>query len=259
MKRSIHLIIALLTVLFLAVPAEAKAKTKADVDGTITHMLKDLEKFRSTDNYDALSSVNDKLDAYLARTDLRAALLQTNLPHAQAAGLTVLTSGDKKLRIFSWDTQTGGTMQRFGSLALFDAGGQLKSSDLGATKKDETEPGSTYQQLDQVTTQDLKTVYLLRDLCIGSTIVRGRSVQAYAIENGRLKKIPIFHTKTKKLDTISLDIEGDPAVYPNEKIKITENAHKVSIPLTNKENKPTGKYLVYIFDGHNFVFSGTSK
>jgi hypothetical protein len=76
-------------------------------------------------------------------------------------------------------------------------------------------------------------------------------IQAFEIKNKTLKKVAVFKTKTELLDEISCGFHD-----ASDEITLDEKAKKLFIPLVKEGGAATGRYLVYIFNGRQFVYKG---
>ena len=150
----------------------------------------------------------------------------------------------------------------YNCVALYDAAGKIKCDVMhpdknfrARNKTDQGDPGCSYQHVDPVSTKDSKTVYLVRWVEALGSRLGSRGIEAYIIKNKKLTKYPFFQTKTKTLDSIGYTIDALPAGSLTE-MRLTENGHKLEIPVVAKGGKPPGRYLTYRFDGNKFVFVG---
>lgn len=239
--------------------SSALAVTGKEADAKLAKMIADITTAQQdSDDYEKLQSLNDEMLKYLKTVIVQPAVMSDPLKAAAKSGLTVLTSDDKKIRCYSWDTLTGGTMHFFYSLIAYDAGNnKLKTLVLNPTGN-EGDPGSTFEDLDTVKTSDGKTVYLVRDLFIGSGMSHGRTISAYVIANGKLTKYPFFQTKKRILNAISFAFgEYDERAC----FELSRDKKTLKVPLIKEppEDSPssgivTGKYLTYSFNGSKYVY-----
>ena len=241
-------------------PSHTDARAPESLDARLTSRLKQISKLGEQED-DKLGSVNLDLLKFLKSACLSSISMEDPLNNAIKAGLMAFTSTDKKVRCYSWDTLTGGTMHVFYSLIAYDAGNdQFKCLVLNpATPESEGDPGSCFEALDTIKTTDGKTVYLTQDLFIGSGMIHGRTIKAYVITNGKLTKYPFFQAGTKNLDSISFDFDeyGDATQF-----ELSKDQKTLKIPIIKPAGKDapgsghaTGKYLTYLFNGTKFVFT----
>ncbi|MBX9693227.1 MAG: hypothetical protein K2Z81_12635, partial [Cyanobacteria bacterium] len=223
-------------------------------------LLDKVASLQDPDNGDKLFAANLELYKYLKSVVVQPQVMKDPLNKAVDKGLAVLTSNDNKLRCYSWDSLTGGTMHYFCSAIVYDAGnGKLKCEVLNpATAGGMEDPGSNFEAVDAIKTKDGKTVYVVRDLFIGGGIDHGRSIQAYVIKNGKLTKYPFFQAGKKLLDSISFGFGeyGDGTEFELSKDLKTLKVPVIKGPADSEPGSgtATGKFLTYSFDGSKFVF-----
>ncbi|HNN62208.1 MAG TPA: hypothetical protein PKH78_04170 [Candidatus Obscuribacter sp.] len=239
----------------------AQALDGATVDKEIVARLEKISKLQNSgDDFEKLEGANSDLLKYLKATALKPEAMTIPLKKAAESGLSVFTSDDKKVRCYSWDTLTGGTMHVFYSFISYDAGNkQIKCLVLNPSGTgSEGDPGSTIEALDTFTTKDGKTVYVTRDLFIGSGLIHGRTIKAYTITGGALKKHTFFQAGKLLLSEISFDF----AEYEDgTEFELSKDKKTLKVPLIKPaakdspgSGKATGKFLNYYFDGYHFIF-----
>ncbi len=229
------------------------------VDTMLASKLDKISTLANDADSDKLISANEELMKYLKGVAVNKQINSDPLKTASDKGLTVFTSDDKKVRCYSWDSLTGGTMHFFKSLITFDTGKpQLHYLPTPTNEEGDGDPGATFEGLDTIKTAGGRTVYLIRDLFIGSGLDHGRTIQAFVISNGKLSEHPFFQAKKKMLSTISFAFGeyGDTTEFV-----LSPDKKTLKVPLIKPapKNAPgsgsaTGKYLTYTFDGTKFVF-----
>jgi len=249
----------------LSIGAHAQTKTDTagdQADAKIASLLQAIVKgLQARDNGDyeekALAKADDAMLSYMQEALSNPALLTAKFKQAIAAGLRVANSPDNKVRFYSWDTETGGTMHFFNAIAQYQANPRdTKTQELalfpsGEKKQTDgdTDSGYEYDSVQQMNTSDGKKIYFAFATGVYGGIDHSAVIQAFAIKNKTLQKAAVFKTKTQLLDEISCGFhDADDAITLDEEQKI------LWIPLVKEGGKPTGKYLVYIFDGHQFVY-----
>ena len=95
----------------------------ADFTKQVTSYISEINRFRTDGLFDSLEKVNTALLTYLQeKSTTTPELLDIDLSSMDTAGMIILTSEDKKFRIYCWDTETGGTMRFFNSLIQYRTG-----------------------------------------------------------------------------------------------------------------------------------------
>ena len=273
MKKTASPIWTILVIALTATPCVAgktnpssQAKSGPGPDAKIAGYLDSISKAQGgDDSTDALTKSNETLLDYMQKECANPTLISNKLRQASEKGLGVATSSDKKMRIYSWDTCTGGTMHFFDALAqyLVDGSPQSKSlllhpEDRSNAKHDDPDSGWFYSSIDPIHTVDGKTVYLAMGDGTFSSIDHGVIVEAYSIENDKLVKTPFFKTEKSLLSEISCYFHNDSS-GKDSGIELTDRGTTLKIPLLKGEGVPTGRFLVYKFDGHKFVYKAASK
>lgn len=170
--------------------------------------------------------------------------------------LHIVTSKDAKLRLYSWDTQLGGTMHFFKNIYQF----QTPLGVVTEIPKFEESDAQSYCSAIYMVNINQQDYYLVITNGIFSTSDMRQSVAAYSISSeGKLNPASIFKTKTKLLNNISVDYDFFSVVNRPERplklITFNEKRGVLSIPLV-KGVKVTSKKLVYKLNGNYLEFSG---
>lgn len=166
----------------------------------------------------------------------------------------IATSTDKKLRIYSWDNNSGGTMRFFDQIVQYNANGKIKSN-LKVTEEDAQ---SFISRIYSVRTAKKETIYLTINNSIYSTKDAVQSVFAYKITNDKLNLVSIFKTKKKMLSSIHCEFDFFSVVErPERPLElITFKNNILNIPLINEKGTVTNKNLIYKWNGINFKYEG---
>ena len=164
--------------------------------------------------------------------------------------LIITTSPDRNLRIYSWDTWTGGTMRIFDNLFQFRDGKRVQTVYFG---EDEADANSYFDTIFQAKIGN-ELIYLCRDHTIGSTRDKGGNIKLFKIAGGKLEKANIIKTTSGLHHSISIyfdmvltDPEND---WPTFKFDAATNT--IFVPLIYEDGKPSGKFIRYRFDGKYF-------
>ena len=255
-------------VLFLSFAA--KAQTVKQVEDSMMYYLGNIGRWSASadrpknDNFDSLDSYNIDLQHYIKiEMSKRSATLTADFARAIKKGMTIATSDDHKFRIYSWDEESGGTMHIFRAILQYKMAdghtycrlicpkqeGVLDISDKGDG------PGYFYPNIYTIHAKN-KVYYLAIRKAIYSSKDCSTGIQAFAIQDGMVNdSIAVFKTKTELLNSIDCgyDWDGD-----FNAIKLSPDKKKLYIPLVDGEIK-TNKYLVYKFDGNQFIFDKNAK
>lgn len=204
---------------------------------------------------DSLSNANrlfqKTLKEYTARYPQT---IQQSFASLTKEGLYIATSQDGLFRIYSWDTQEGGTMHYFANVFQYQVGTKAQSVNLGDTAS--YDAGSWYSEIHTLTTGD-KTYYLGVKNAIHSTKDCAQGVKVFAIENGTLNhQVKLIKTGSGIRNELNFEYDFFSVVdRPERPVKlITYNpqAKKISIPVVYEDGKVTNKQIVYQFTGQYF-------
>jgi len=215
---------------------------------------------------DSLDKTNADLSNYLKKIcSQNPATIRATFSNAQKMRLTIVSSNDNKLRLYSWDSRMGGTMRYYEDLAQYQSNNGLMVCDMKDTTM-EGDYGGDYRSVVTIHTKEGKTVYMVQDYSIVSTKDRAESITAYTIEGESLKKISIFRTKNQSLNTIGYgyDVFTSSDKFPKSDIPtihFSKDKQKLYIPIVSGpyNEDVTNKNLVYVFDGNNYVFDKNTK
>lgn len=231
----------------------------------IASYISEINRFRADGLFDSLEKVNTALLTYLQeKSTTTPELLDIDLSSMDTAGMIILTSEDKKFRIYCWDTETGGTMRFFNSLIQYRTGKGSESVVLNDIAKTE-EPGDFYREIYTVHAKTGNTYYLLTSRGIYSSRDIVEVIRAYAIENGKLNdSVKLFRTTRQQLNEITYTCDFFSNIDSNtgsqrNLIRLSDDKQTLFIPVVNDKDEVTDKSLIYKFDGNQFVFDKNAR
>lgn len=168
--------------------------------------------------------------------------------------LKMATSADKKLRVYSWDNNSGGTMRYFNQIYQFDANGTITVNESVATN----DPQAFFSKIYTVQNKNNENIYLVISNSILSSKYSVQHINAYKIGNENLQSAAVFKTKTNTLDKISVEYDFfsvvDRPERPVELITLEDNTLKIA--LVDEKQNVTGKNLIYEWNGDVFLYKG---
>jgi hypothetical protein len=168
-------------------------------------------------------------------------------------GLNIVTSEDGLLRIYSWDTGTGGTMRFFKEVVQYKTGDVTRSLTLTDVKR-EGEAGYTYQAIYSLTVPG-KKYYLVNYKGIYSSKDIGEGVRVFSIDNNLLNtKVKLIKTQSGMHNSIDYSYDFFSVVDWKVRPSIQYNAgnKEIKIPLVTADQKVTKKFITYKFTGKYF-------
>ena len=172
----------------------------------------------------------------------------------------IVTSKDKNLKIYSWDTQEGGTMKFFDRLIQYKTGDKVHTYSVSP---EEGDSGAFTIAIHSIEIQNRK-YYLVVDYSIGSTKDHAQSVQAYTIDKGKLDdKVKIFKTSKELLNTIHFYFDFfsvvDRKERPIQLIQYNNKKKSLYIPVVNEAGIVSNSFLVYTLKGNYLKYTGIQK
>ena len=251
-----------LVLLVGAFALSAFGQTNAQIEQELVGHIKNIEKWSSygeESNDELLSKENKIFEEKLLKYTKIAATLSYKFA-ALDEFMHIATSVDGRLRVFSWDTQDGGTMHRFSRVYQYrDAGGKVnsKSDDL-----DEEDAGSYVDDIFTVETKGGK-VYLVCSTAIISTSQRYQSVSLYQIAGARLDdEVKMIKTRSGLTSYVAFEYDffsiAESKGRPASLVSFDQKTNVLRIPvvINDKEfpnGRVTAKRIGYKFDGTYFV------
>ncbi len=244
----------------------AFGQTAVKIEQELVGAIKDVQKwsdYGSSYNEKKLSNANQVFEEKLLKYTKDASTLKYGFT-TLSKYLTVVTSEDGKFRIYSWDTEDGGTMHDFSRVY------QYQGTD-GKIYSKTDEPEAEYDSgsfVYSIFTHDTKAgkVYSVCSTAILSNIDSYQSIGLYKIEGSELKdKIKLFKTKEGLTDSIGFEYDFFSVVNRKErpiKLILYDKATKtIKIPIVIQDKKfslgrVTDKFINYKFDGTYFVKVG---
>jgi len=174
--------------------------------------------------------------------------------------LDIVTSDDKKFRIYSWDNMNGGTAHSFSSIIQYQAGNKVKAITLydDATENPLIDtPEYFYSNLYTIKTNANKTVYLAVRKAMFSSKDVSMGIQAFTIDGNTVQDtIKFFQTKKECLNNFdciyTFGYETKPVIHFSKDRKLLYVAN------IGYESAPTN-WLIYKFDGYKFFYDHNEK
>ncbi len=168
--------------------------------------------------------------------------------------LKMVTSADKKLRVYSWDNNSGGTMRFFNQMYQFNANGNIMVNESLASNDSQ----AYFSKIYTVQNKNNESIYLVISNSILSSKYSVQHINAYKIDSKNLQNAAVFKTKTNTLDKISVEYDFfsvvDRPERPVELITFENNTLKIAL-VDDKQNV-TSKNLIYEWNGDVFVYKG---
>lgn len=167
------------------------------------------------------------------------------------------TSDDGNFRIYSWDSETGGSMHFYKVIYQWKANGKVFVS---IPKVEETDPGCFCSNIFTVSINN-KPYYLAITNGTYSSKDSRQSITCYSIDGNKLMDtVKLFKTKTKKLNSIDVSFDFfsvvDRPERPLELITYDDKLNIIYIPVVNDKGQVTKKNILYQLKDGYFEFIG---
>lgn len=202
------------------------------------------------DAYDSISRYDSLFGEILQQlTAGNPASLRYPFTRLQNQGVTIATSPDGCLRIYSWDGQTGGTAHNANNIYQYRVNGKVYSTltivDGG--------PGDSYSAIYLFKTGE-KTYYLAVSESIVATLQGHATLEILQLEGNHLRRyVPLIRTASGMTGTLgfdyAMDSERDADFHFNPAIG------KISFPVVLEGGHVTKRRISYTFNGEYFVLT----
>ena len=233
--------------------------------------IKDKSKDTSRSAIDSLWGANIELMAYLRNMcKLYPGLIGEEFVtvgdiDGQLYGMNIVSSEDKALRIYCWDSWTSKDMHRFNSLVQYRLGTEIITlpwSDVAERKGRIGKALNCFAEINTVIDKDNRPIYLVMSFRISQENEGGHELQAFRIDSS-LAPVAVFNYYGDLKN--SLVVYNDRSVRgrwseDDTNIKISADGKTVYVPVVksgNPNKKVTGNeknYHIYQFNGSEFVY-----
>ncbi len=185
--------------------------------------------------------------------------------------VTIATSEDKRLRIYSWNTGEGGTMILWGNLIQYRSGDSIRSFHLSLDMllhpdgyHDEIDYGSCIDTIYTIPRADGSMLYLADDYFRMASNYSASSLVPMQIKDGKLVDVPCFVRDGERragvgfehsiADWYFLANMGEGWDWLFRYNKETQNLY---VGTTDDINCITDRYDIYHFNGTDFIYQKT--
>jgi hypothetical protein len=170
-----------------------------------------------------------------------------------SSSLTILTANDRLFRIYSWDTNTGGTMRHFEDVFQYKWGAKVSAILKADTDEANRQYNYNYSKLYTLKANG-NTYYLAIYQGQFSGKDRTEGIQVFAIENGKLNEnvnlIKTADSLSSKLYYYYNIFTVADGISPN--ISYNEALKTISLPVVAQHGKMTNARVSYKFNGKYF-------
>jgi hypothetical protein len=203
---------------------------------------------------DSLVNANQDFQNMLLRHTKDASTLTADFKTLKKCGVKIATSEDGLFRIYSWDTELGGSMHIYYNVYQYKSGGKVYSRVISDGK---FEAGRWFSSIYSQHVSD-KTYYLGIAHSIYSSKDSSQEIRVFNISDATLDEQAKL-IKTKAGLTNRLRVEYDFfSVYrrPERPVKLItydKNSKAIALPLVDEKYQVTDKFITYKFNGDYFV------
>lgn len=220
-----------------------------------TALLKEYKKFSETDDFDNKQSLSVKFSKEFKKFISENPETLAQDFNKLGSNLYIITSEDKKLRYYVWDTGLGGTMASFDQIIQYSSNGKVKTV---YNKEQSDTPYFVSEIIKRIINN--QTYYLVISNGIFSNKDQAQAVQALTIRNNKLIDTDkVFKTKTKILNKIKVDFDFFSVVdRPERPLKLIKfEKDKLYIPIVDEKGVVSKKFLIYQLNNNYFQYIGT--
>ncbi len=255
----------IVVVFVLALAGLARGQSNSLVENRILGHLKNLEKWSAyggSSDYDKLEAENAALKKQIMGFAGKSGTLSYGFPKLQGK-MFIATSADRKLRVYSWDRETGGTMHDFES--VYQYRGRSGKVHTWTASRDDESAGTFCTQVFGFPSAN-GTIYLTASTFIGSTSLSGQSIDVVRIDGDKLNTTgKLIRTSEGLTNSISFSYDFFSVVdHPERPIKLVffdAGKKEFRFPVVIEDDKTpqgrvTKKFITYRFNGKYFVKVG---
>ncbi len=166
-------------------------------------------------------------------------------------------SPDQKLKFYTFDISSGGTMREFESYVQFKQGDKVVTQAVNN--------GGFIRSIQQTELKKVPT-YFISSTYIGSSCVGAYDIQAAQIRNAKYQAADVFQTRTKAVNHI--DVSYDCNYYPKHiqpfdmnrhYIRVANDLKNIDILVIKPSSELTSSYLRYQKTKNHYQYIGIVK
>jgi len=206
--------------------------------------------------YDSLEAANTRFQRALTQSTTQfPATLQYGFRQLQDSGMVIATSPDRKLRVYSWNSHTGGSMVIYERVFQYLTPTGVRSTDQ--TGSDEHDGVEWIWKIAPFHTRN-HTYYLAFSRAITCGACRSEAVKAYSIATRNLQgPLPLFMSDGVKNAVLSVDFRDFGRTAPlksGHAIVYDSVHHSFRVPSTDEmDGTLSAPYHIYRWTGNYFA------
>ena len=257
--------ISMFVFFLFALSLSVSAQTNSEIENKIAIRLDKLEKaaFRTgTGDFDTLEKENKALKEELLNYGKRPSIMKYDFP-LLADKMSIVTSRDRRFRIYSWDNQQGGSGRIYEVVFQYlDSTGKSRASSYDAGGEGVV-CAPYYHQLFQMNMKG-GPLYLANSTAVCSGALSGQELSIFRIEGKNLNKnVKLIKAAKGLASSVSFEYDFFSVVdHPERPVKLIffdEEKRSFKFPVVVEDPKfinggrVTDKFITYKFNGKYFV------
>ena len=219
-----------------------------------TDLLKAFKKIKQEEDRDKIDIYNSQFTKKLKYyTEKFPNTLHQKFSNLIANHLDITSSTDGKFRIYSWDTNTGGTMYIWADVMQYKIGHKIYAK-VDTFKDSDKDIGCNYTKM-YTFKGNGKTYYLCNTQVIESSKYYAIGLQCFTIDDRKLNvKAKIIKTNSGLNSRIWYEFDTSPFKSWKEHptIIFDEKNNTLKMPLIDAKGRVTHKFIIYKFTGQYF-------
>jgi hypothetical protein len=242
------------------------SQTPAAVERELLESIAGLEKNAKGSPSDVakLAKSNAEIESKLLKYGRRSDILRYRFPKLKGR-MMITTSKDGNLRIYSWDSQTGGTAHWQENVFQYRTKGGKVAAESDGDRSEGEACNGFYHQIFQTDTPEGR-VYLANSTAQCSTSLNQQTIEAFRIVGDKLDtKANAIKTRSGVTNKISFAYDFFSVVdRPERPVRLfsyNEATKTFRFPIVIRDRKSpqgrvTNRFISYRFDGQYFVKVG---
>lgn len=253
-------ILTILTILFVASVSSIFAQSNRAIERELVGHIKVLKKYSAwgaTPDYERSSRASRLLKSKLLKYGRLKSTLDYDFPELRDL-MKIVTSDDRRLRVFSWTTESGGTWVETETVYQYMvAGGSVRASSKDLALGD---AGGSIEEIASIKTKN-GMVYIVITSARVSNVMEWQYVNLFRLVGNRMVKARIFKTGSGLTNKISFSYDNRSFTNNrfNQVINFNRRRRTITFPVVITgvpdlwDGKITDQLITYRFNGTYFV------
>lgn len=182
---------------------------------------------------------------------------------AKNTKIKIISSEDHRLRVYSWDDQSGGSMRFYNQAYQWSENQKVhtqihtNTTARNGLEEEGLNPRGYFSKVYTIKNKENQSIYLVIENGKYSNRDLMQQITAYQIDNNQLIATPVFKTPKEQLSSIYVGYDFSSVVdrpeRPIEIITLQENT--LLVALVTEKGVVTSKNLIYEWNGQFFQFT----